>query len=250
MTVDTSKTLFIMGNGPSLGEIMNDPKKLQVLRDNHTFGLNAAYRAYEKYNFHPTYFGCFDYVVNESHQEAFENLVLEDNAIQKFFFIGNGEKKQEMYKNEVYNHPKFKQFNFIHVHVNDYKQISTSFDEYYNPGSSGANAVQIGIMLGYKNIVLLGCDCDYVEEVDGVKQYDKKKTNRIMMTKDLEHNPNYWFNEYQQKGDKFNLPNTDKFQMGSWENIHKYCLEDVTIYNGSSVSKIPFFTKIDFDTLL
>ena len=67
MTVDTSKTLFIMGNGPSLGEIMNDPKKLQVLRNNHTFGLNAAYRAYEKYNFYPTYFGCFYYVVNESH---------------------------------------------------------------------------------------------------------------------------------------------------------------------------------------
>jgi len=51
MTIDTSKTLFIMGNGPSLGEIMNDPKKLQLLRNNHTFGLNAAYRAYEKYNF-------------------------------------------------------------------------------------------------------------------------------------------------------------------------------------------------------
>jgi len=71
-----------------------------------------------------------------------------------------------------------------------------------------------------------------------------------MMTKNLEHNPNYWFSEYQQKGDKFNLPNTDKFQMGSWENIYKYCPEDVTIYNGSAVSKIPYFTKIDFDTLL
>ena len=38
--------------------------------------------------------------------------------------------------------------------------------------------------------------------------------------------------------------------MGSWENIHKYCPEDVTIYNGLLVSKIPYFTKIDFDTLL
>ena len=83
--VASDKILFIMGNGPSLGEIMNDPKKLQILRDNHTFGLNSAYRAYEKYNFYPTYFGCFDYVVNESHKEAFENLVLSDNPIQEFY---------------------------------------------------------------------------------------------------------------------------------------------------------------------
>lgn len=245
MTIDNTKTLFIMGNGPSLGPIMNDPKKLQVLRDNHTFGLNAAYRAYEKYKFYPTYFGCFDYVVNESHKEAFENIVLENNSIQQFFFIGNPVKKQKFFKKEVYEHDKFTQFSFHHIHVHEYNGISSSFNEYYNPGSSGANAVQIGIMLGYKNIVLLGCDCNYVEEIDGVEHYDKKRNNRIMLTKNIEHNPNYWFDNYQQKGDKFNLPGTDKFQMGSWENIYKYCPDDVQIYNGSAVSKIPYFEKID-----
>jgi hypothetical protein len=84
-----SKILFVMGNGPSLKEVMDNPEYIQILKKNSTFGLNAAYRMYDKYNFYPNYFGCFDYVVNESHKEAFQNLVLSNNKIEKFFFIGN-----------------------------------------------------------------------------------------------------------------------------------------------------------------
>ena len=246
---NNSKILFIMGNGPSLGEIMNHKERLQILKNNHTFGLNAAYRAYDKYNFYPTYFGCFDYVVNKSHKEAFEKLVLSNNPIEQFFFIGSGRGQQQLYKQEVYNHHKFKQFRFNHVTIKDYNGISNSFEEYYNPGSSGANAVQIGILLGYKKIVLLGCDCNYVEKIDGVEHYDENKKNRIVLTKDIDHNPNYWFNEYQQKGDKFNIPNSDQLQMGSWNNIYKYCPSDVEIINCSMNSKIPFFVKKEFDLL-
>ena len=81
-----NKILFVMGNGPSLGEIMNDPKKLSFIKKHDTFGLNAAYRAFKKYNFYPTYFGCFDYVVNESHKAAFEKLVLEKGS-DVFIFL-------------------------------------------------------------------------------------------------------------------------------------------------------------------
>ena len=46
-----NNTIVIMGNGPSLKEIMNNPKYLQILKNNDTFGLNAAYRIYDKYDF-------------------------------------------------------------------------------------------------------------------------------------------------------------------------------------------------------
>ena len=243
------KILFIMGNGPSLKEIMNTPYYLQIIKNNHSFGLNSAYRAYEKYNFYPTYFGCFDYVVNESHKESFENLVLGDNKIKEFYFIGNTDKKQNLYKKEVRNNKKFKKFNFINLELDKYPCISKSFEKYYNPGSSGANALQIGIMKGYKKIVLLGCDCNYVEEVDGVVHYDQSKYNRLELTKNLDNNPNYWFAGYQQKGDKFNLPNTNKFQIGSWKNISKFIPTDIKIINCSMISKIPYFKKYNFSSL-
>ena len=238
-----------MGNGQSLKEVMDNPEYLQILKNNHTFGLNAAYRAYEKYNFYPTYFGCFDYLVNESHKEQFENLVLQDNGIKEFYFIGDSKNKQNLFKSDVVSHPKFKNFNFKHIPLDKYNGISTNFENYYNPGSSGANALQIGIMKGYKKIILLGCDCNYTEEVNGVVHYDSKAVNRLELTKNLDYNPNYWFSDYQQKGDRFNLPNTDKFQMGSWKNISKYCPKDVEIINCSMISKIPYFEKKDINKI-
>lgn len=237
--LDTSKTLYIMGNGPSLGKIMNDPSKLNILRENHTFGLNAAYRAYEKYNIYPTYFGCFDYIVNESHKDAFERLVLENNPIKKFWFIGSREKKQHLYSEIVRNNEKFVKFNFKTSHPDSYPGISTSFDDYHDPGSSGANALHIGIMLGYKKIILIGCDCNYVEEIDGIE----KSERGVTLTKNLDSNPNYWFSEYQQKGDKFNKPSCDVWQYLSWKNMHMYKPDDVSIINGSMASKITFFVK-------
>ncbi len=243
-----NKILFVMGNGPSLGEIMNDPKKLSFIKKHDTFGLNAAYRAFKKYNFYPTYFGCFDYVVNESHKAAFEKLVLENNTIKEFYFIGKAGLGQKMYK--VYNNKRFIKFNFKHVPIDKYTGISKNFNEYYNPGSSGANALQIGIMKDYKKIVLLGCDCNYVEKIQGASSYDRNASHRLVMTKNIAKNPNYWFNEYQKKGDKFNLPRTSKFQMGSWKNIANHKPKNVKIYNASKISKIPFFEKIDFQTLM
>ena len=103
-------------------------------------------------------------------------------------------------------------------------------------------------MKGYKKIVLLGCDCNYVEEVDGVKHCPERK-NKLELTKNLDKNPNYWFSDYQQKGDCFNLPGTSKFQMGSWKNMSKFCPEDVEIINCSMISKIPYFLKKDFSNL-
>lgn len=238
------KILFILGNGPSLGEIMNDEKNLNILRQHDTFGLNAAYRMYDKYNFYPTYFGCFDFVVNNSHKKNFEKLVLEKNPIKKFFFIGNRESGQKFYSPKVFDKKRFQKFNFVQ---SSFQKMSCNFTNFVNIGSSGANAAQVGIILGYKKIVLLGCDCNYVEKVDGVQVIGG---TQIKLTKNLNHNPNYWFPEYQQKGDTFNLPQTAKFQVTSWKNLYMYCPEDVSVINGSIQSKISFFPKKQFTEIV
>ncbi len=242
-----NKILFIMGNGPSLKEIMENPVYLNFIRKNHSFGLNSAYRAYEKYNFYPTYFGCFDYTVNISHKSEFEKLVLSNNGIKEFYFIGDDKKKQLLYSPNVYNNSKFKKFNFINIPPDKYSSISKSFAEYYNPGSSGANALQIGIMKGYKKIVLLGCDCKYVEILNEAKLDSK---NKLEIVKPIENNPNYWFNDYQKPGDKYNIPNTSKFQEGSWNNISKHYPKNIEIINASMVSSIPYFKKIHMKDVL
>lgn len=226
--MDKSKILIIMGNGPSLKKI-----DLNLLRNYDTFGLNAAYRIYDKLNFCPKYFGCFDHRLNESHRDNFSNLVLNDNSINKFFFIGN-EKGQSLYNDNVTNNSKFTTINLRRK-----KSLSKSFLEFNDLGSSGANAAQSGILMGYKKIILVGCDCNYVEHLP-----NSKRTNKgVTLTKTPEYNPNYWFEGYQQAGDVYNVPQASTFQINSWKYLSEICPHDVEIINCSEGSKIPFFKK-------
>ena len=76
------KTLVVMGNGPSLKDI-----DFELLGKFDCFGLNAAYRAYERLNWYPKYYGCFDYVVTKSHAENFKKLVESNSPIERFFYL-------------------------------------------------------------------------------------------------------------------------------------------------------------------
>ena len=197
------KTLIVMGNGPSLGDV-----DFETLRDFDTFGLNAAYRAYERMNWYPTYFGCFDYIVNDSHKEQFTKLIEDEtNGIKKFFFLRQFVDTPRQQKIWLLPYGK-------HNHL---PQDTADFYYFNDGGSSGANASQIGICLGYKKIILVGVDCNYIEFVEGSKQEGVK----LVMDKTPEKNPNYWFDDYQQEGDEYNIPRGAEFHAPTWELLSK-----------------------------
>jgi len=245
------KKLFIMGNGPSLKEIMNNKEYLNFLRKNTTFGLNAAYRAYEKYNFYPNFFGCFDSKVCKYHSKEFENLIL-DSPIQKFFFINRDVNGDKIFTDpKIINHEKFVDINFI-LRKNEEKKLinilSYNYSYFVDMLTSGTNAVQCGLIEGYKEIYLLGCDCNYVEIIEGA---DLKK-NSLIMRETPKKNINYWIDDYQQKGDIFNLPNVQGCQLPAWKRLNdtlNHLKIKVKIFNCSNISKIDYFEKIDFSHL-
>src|SRR3989344_1806440 len=231
------KILVVMGNGPSLKNV-----DFSLFKNVSTFGLNSAYRAYKQLNFTPTYYGCFDNVVCENHIKAFDELI-KTSTIKKFFFVKHNLLPKETLKDNRVIKFKFNR----HKNINFFDKISSDFNHFYDAGSSGANAVQCGIMMGYNKILLIGCDCNYVEIVDGAKRYDDKYKNRLIMEKTPKKNPNYWFDDYQQKGDKFNVPNTNIYQVPSWENIYRATPPNIQVINCSSISKIDVFQKSSLD---
>jgi glycosyltransferase involved in cell wall biosynthesis len=241
LPVRASDTLVILGNGPSLKDVMDNPAYREILKRCDTFGLNAAYRAYVRFDFYPTYFGSFDYEVCESHKAAYEDLVLNCGKIKKYYFA-----KNKLFAENVREHPRFQKINFIPAPMGVSRQLhmSTSFDEFNDIGSSGTNAVQVGYVLGYRKFILLGCDCKYVEILDGI---EVKNEVRYRLTKDLEKNPNYWFDDYQKAGDKFNKPNTDSIQYVAWQKLRELQHTDnFTVSNGSYPSALRLFDKVPF----
>jgi hypothetical protein len=225
------ETIIIMGNGPSLRKI-----DFNEIRKYDSFGLNAAYRVYKKLNFYPTYFGSYDCNINNKHKENFERLIKEDNSIKRFFLIGNYDLKQKLYSNEIIANERFQKINFSNTCIN---KLSDSFNEFNDFGSSGANAVQTAILMGYKKIILLGCDDKYF-----LTSGMTIKGPRYEIKEQVENNPNSWFDEYQMKGDNNWTPK--QASSSSWKIVYDNTPDDVEIINCSEGSKIPYFKKDKF----
>jgi len=221
------KTLVVMGNGPSLKDI-----DFSLLKHVDTFGLNSAYRAYRRMDWWPTYHGCFDYRVTDNHKEEFINLI-DSKKIQKHFYIRN-----------ISSASNFQFVNLLAYGSTDKTNNSIQdFNNFHDNGNSGANACSVGICLGYKKIILLGVDCNYIEFVDGCK---KDGPGGLVMEKTPDKNPNYWFDDYQQKGDEYNVPAGLSFHMPTWNMLaYRAAHAGVEIINCSPITNLRCFRRIN-----
>lgn len=215
-----------MGNGPSLKDVDFD-----MLEGFDTFGLNSAYRAYPRLNWWPTYHGCFDYRVTDNHKDKFIDLI-NSGKIKKHFYIRNLSDKENF---QHVNLLPFGSTNRMNNKIEDFKN-------FHDNGNSGANASSVGVCLGYKKIILVGVDCNYVEFVDGSK---KDGPGGLVMEKTPNKNPNYWFDDYQQKGDEYNVPAGLSFHMPTW-NLFAYraAHANIEVVNCSPITTLRGFKRM------
>lgn len=222
---DHIKTIIVMGNGPSLKDV-----DFSSLKGYDTFGLNSAYRAYQKMNWYPTYHGCFDYVVTESHKDSFKNFVENSPSVKRFFYLQQISDDARVKKIKLLPYGTSSKFN----------QKESDFDEFNDNGNSGANACSASICLGYKKIILLGVDCNYVDFVEG----SKKQGSSLVIEKTPETNPNYWFDDYQQQGDEYNVPQAQIFHTPAWNSFaNKAADAGIEVVNCSPISTLNCFRK-------
>ena len=101
--------------------------------------------------------------------------------------------------------------------------------------------------MGYKNIILLGCDCNYIEFIKESKVTDEE-FEELTITKTPEKNENYWFDNYQQEGDLYTIPGGSTTHMDSWKIVKKISdYHKVRIVNCSQISKIECIPKSTFE---
>jgi len=174
------KKCVVIGNGPSLRGF--DLSTLTV----DTIGMNAAYRHWERIGWYPTHYACLDDVVVRSHHEQIAKLIEEglcESAILANQFLQD--------------HPKA---------IEDRRYFFTEmFSWPKDPLTTGSHAVRYAISRGYTDIALIGIDLRYTERIP-----ESRITDGILDIVDTpKRNPNYFFDDYQQKGDRYNVPNSN-----------------------------------------
>ena len=230
------KIAVILGNGPSLRGF--DFKK--ELKDYDTFGMNVAYRYWDKISWYPKYYSCLDQVVGISHKSAIARLIhnAELYGIQKFLLRNNLIEQL----GELGNSSKIVNFDKL------LQNRSPFFSDAYI--TTGSHTMAWAASMGYMDIILLGIDSNYIEILNESK---KIGGNILEITKDITRNPNYFFDDYQQKGDRYNIPNVNPSpekatHLCSWRSLQPILNNlGVRIVNANMNSKVDAFPKIPFE---
>lgn len=190
--------IVVIGNGPSMKE-----EYLDLIRASGipAVGMNAIYRLLRKKGWFPEYYLCFDASVAGSHKEEFSQLIKdESNGIKKFcFYKCNFKELGENPRVVLKDHPpRFQNQKFNYV-------------------TTGTCAVRFAIELGYDQIIIVGVDCNYKDKVAERRTLpDTRATYEL--TETPAHNPNYFFEGYQIKGDVYNVPNAPYHRL-AWQEL-------------------------------
>ena len=206
---------FIIATGPSM--TMDDLKKL---KNEITFGMNSLCRAFDEIGWETTYFAIQDKSV---YKKMYEDL---GKLSTTKLFVSDDISDVSQIKSNLFRYP----LNiYNHKTVTDkfiYKFSNTICEEVSAGFTIAYSALQIAIYMGFKEIYLLGCDCNYVD--------DKEKRHFIETG---HYDPNY-----KTIGDKM---------IEAYKVAKKYADDhNIKIYNATRGGKLEVFERVDLDDII
>ena len=231
------KIVLVMGNGPS-AKLINF--KLLKLGHIASVGMNAAYRYWDRIDFRPNYYICMDTVVILSHAKRIAELVEEGRVIE--FFLRDEFK--ELYPNLASHKRIFWFSQAIELGGLFAKSLITT----------GSWAIRWMMHKGMALIGTIGIDAKYVELLPEAKHLGQNSDLRLKICRTPKFNPNYFFSDYQQEGDRYNIPNDPQYFKRKGGLVHvdalrkvaedlNKCETSIRVVDCSPISEHGFFLK-------
>lgn len=196
------RPLVVIGNGPSLRGF-----DFFSLDGADTLGMNAAYRYWREIDWRPTHYACLDDALIDTHHAEIRAL-MEEGRIETAFVTG----RYLDHHPAAAADPRFfflDQF-IAHWHLERGAAFGLAYEEsrFFKSGdpsklTTGAYSVRFGAHLGYARIALIGIDLVY----QNLPQANALDGNRLRLAAAPGSNPNYFFDDYQQPGDEYHVPN-------------------------------------------
>lgn len=180
---------FVVATGPSL--TMED---LDLIKNEFCFGMNSCALALDKTQWRPDVYAIQDEYIYETLNEVLSEIG-EDNL--KDVWVGNNIAS-------LFDVPKrFKQYSLHYLdnkffHFKGYGTFKFSDDCYscvYSNYSIVFAILQMACYMGFKEIYLLGCDCNYTQKKNHFIDYDYKDP-RIAVSGDSLIQGHYEFKKF------------------------------------------------------
>ena len=158
---------FIIGTGPSLNKT-----NLSLLEDKIVMGVNTLYNGLPKFGINCKYYCVSDVVVWKNHYRKILDL---DTVL----FL-SGEAGEDYIAKRTY-YSNYRKDRIYVIKRKDDSQYLTSISKDITQGAYWGGTViidvclQLAYYMGFKNIYLLGCDCDY----SGIHRFDGTMTDEL-----------------------------------------------------------------------
>ena len=167
---------FIVACGPSLTYA-----DLELIKDEYTFGMNSGVLTFDKTGWRPNFYAVQDeYVFNKLQpniNQAMANGDLKEVAVNQI--ISKRYKTQNKYKTfylHLLDHKMYHRKGF-----GKFKYSDNAYACVYDGYSITMSLMQIAVYMGFKEIYLLGCDCNYKQEKTHFVDYGHKDPKFAIM---------------------------------------------------------------------
>lgn len=228
MRTNSDSRILILGNGPSLKkEYFPSFKNLPCL------GMNAAYRYWQRIGWYPEVYCCLDDQVVLSHADAIAGMI-EGSLCKHFLLHPNFLERYPTFANAsgVYYLPQLMKgqknadlcLRYGLDHIPQDQFLSTMPSKL----TTGSYALRFASFLGYRHLGLVGIDARYTEIINEAKTLEGIV---LEIDKSPKNNPNYFFDDYQIAGDRYNIPNPTVHQGNLHLQAFKVLRDDIVKYN-------------------
>ena len=209
--IHLGKRCFIVGTGPSLK--MED---LEKIKSEFSFSVNSIVLSYSDTSWRPTYYAI---------QDRFGYEKLKDSIREaKMPYVFNGISNKRMtpvmdidcisFPVNLLDHGKLTPNHITRFSDNAFKVV-------YAGHSITYSAMELAVYMGFKEIILLGVDCDYSKAVNHIKAYSVQDTpNAAYLMRESYKVARKWADEHGVK--IFNATRNAKLDV-----FEKVVLEDV-----------------------
>lgn len=200
---------FIICTGPSL--TLED---VNCLKNEYTFGMNSIYKLFNQTDFRPSYYGIIDAGVFDRFRNDADFATIENVLFPDFLLERCGE-------------PPFRDgytlFPFDYEGPSSNQFSDNAYIMVYDIATVTYALLQIAVYMGFTQIYLLGCDCNYSGEK---MHYDGDNHGRE------------------------NMGNSEQDCITAYKVAKQYAdAHGITIYNATRGGKLEVFPRVDFDSL-
>ena len=213
---------FIVCTGPSLRI-----EDLERLSNEYTIGVNSIVRAYEKTQWRPTYYALVDIYAFGEYLKS--NSIQGDWLALNNAFLHYRTKLLKPMGNELYLPISYYNHTYEYIKKNKMKFSKDLSVCIYDCFTVTNMAIQLAVYLGFKEIYLIGADCNYnLEKIHFIE------------TKGIDD---------KQKNAKY-LPHAVEMSIKGYEAAQKFAKTmNVKIFNATRGGNLEVFERVNFDDL-